>query len=86
MNKFIPDEYSKVRWEQLIDYLGEKLQLGLLEKLRRVNCYQFEGEVLTIEPNNTKDKEFFKQSIIKTQIEMYLQDSKTGSHFIVIDL
>ena len=61
------------RWEKLLVDLDEKLQLGLLEYLRRVNAYHFEEDILYIEPANEADHEYLAQDSVFQQLQIYAQ-------------
>ena len=58
------------RWERLLSDLDEKLQLGLLEHLKRVNSYHFEEDILYIEPADAKDQEYLTKDAVLTQLKL----------------
>lgn len=72
---------SKVRgnnpelWERLLSELDEKLQLGLLDRLRRVGAYHFETDILFIDPASVDDAQYLTKGHTLHQLELYAQDS-----------
>ena len=63
------------RWEKLLAVLDEKLQLGLLDYLRRVAAYHFEEDILYIEPGSKADEEYFKREAAFQQLNLLAQDA-----------
>ena len=63
------------RWEKLLMALDEKLQLGLLDRLRRVKTYNFEDNILTIEPNSADDNEYLSKEPFFHQLEILAKDA-----------
>lgn len=72
---------SKVRgnnpelWERLLAELDEKLQLGLLDRLRRVGAYHFETDILFIDPATADDASYLNKGHTLQQLELYAQDA-----------
>ena len=62
-------------WDKLLVELDEKLQLGLLDKLRRIEAYHFEGDTLIIEPSSAEDEEYLTRSATIQQLAVYAQDA-----------
>lgn len=62
------------RWEKLLTGLDEKLQLGLLDKLRRITAYHFEEDTLFIEPGSDEDGDYLKKDSVLQQLELLAQD------------
>lgn len=60
---------------KLLDALDEKLQLGLLDHLRRVTSYHFEGGTLTIEPGEGNDYSYLSKPAVQQQLELFAQDT-----------
>jgi hypothetical protein len=58
------------RWELLLTDLDEKLQLGLLEHLKRINSYHFEEDVLYIEAADLKDQEYLLRDPVLHQLKL----------------
>ena len=52
------------RWEKLLDELDEKLQLGLLEHLKRVTSYHFEEDILYLQAGSDADYEYLSKGLI----------------------
>ncbi|MCO6430928.1 MAG: hypothetical protein J5J00_08710 [Deltaproteobacteria bacterium] len=67
------------RWEKLLMALDEKLQLGLLDRLRRVTRYEFTkesaGEALIIETASAEDEEYLSKEPFFHQLELLAQDA-----------
>ena len=63
------------RWEVLLADLDEKLQLGLLDRLRRVASYHFEEDILYIEPGDTKDLDYLSKEPFLQQFKLLAEDS-----------
>ena len=62
-------------WEKLLNELDEKLQLGLLDRLRRVAAYHFETEILFIDPSSTEDSAYLNKGPTLQQLELFAQDA-----------
>lgn len=60
-------------WQKLLDELDEKLQFGLLERLRRISSYHFEDDVLFIEPGTAEDEQYLSKSAVFTQLQIFAQ-------------
>ena len=63
------------RWERLLHCLDEKLQLGLLEYLKRVRAYHFEEDILYIQPGSSTDEKYLKKAAVSQQLELLAQDA-----------
>lgn len=63
------------KWEKLLEVLDDKLQLGLLEHLRRVTAYHIEEDVLYIEPGSPADEEYLKRDSTFQQLEVLAADA-----------
>lgn len=62
-------------WEKFLALLDDKLQLGLLEHLRRVSGYHFEDDVLFIQPGNPEDMKYLSKDSVFQQLQILAQDS-----------
>ncbi len=62
-------------WNTLLDELDEKLQFGLLERLRRVSSYHFEDDTLFIEPGSPDDETYLSKSAVFTQLQVFAQSA-----------
>lgn len=62
-------------WEKLLTELDEKLQLGLLDRLRRVAAYHFETEILFIDPSSPEDSAYLSKGSTLQQLELFAQDA-----------
>lgn len=65
---------SPERWTALLEMLSEKLQMGLLDRLRRVKSYHFEGTELYIEPGNEEDAKYLSKDSPIQQLRLYAVD------------
>ena len=63
------------RWGALLAVLDEKLQLGLLEYLKRVRSYHFEEEILYIQPGSPEDERYLRKGAVSQQLELLAQDA-----------
>jgi hypothetical protein len=63
------------RWESLLATLDEKLQLGLLEHLKRVISYHFEENILYIECGDLKDQGYLTKDPVLQQLKLLAEDS-----------
>lgn len=62
-------------WDKLLTSLDEKLQLGLLEHLRRARSYHFEDERLFIEPSNRSDQEYLSKATVLSQLRLLAEEA-----------
>lgn len=62
------------RWTKLLDGLDERLQLGLLDKLRKAVSHHFEKDTLLIQPASVEDEEYLKKNQVLQQLEVLAQD------------
>ncbi len=62
-------------WGKLLTDLDEKLQLGLLDKLRRIQGYHFEGDVLFIEAGSDDDETYLSKPATLQHLEVLAQDA-----------
>jgi len=62
-------------WEKLLADLDEKLQLGLLDRLRRVHAYHFESDTLFIEAGSVDDEAYLQKGSHFTQLSLLAQDA-----------
>ncbi len=62
-------------WDKLLFDLDEKLQLGLLDRLRRVAAYHFESETLFLDPATPEDAAYLTKGATFQQLELLAQDS-----------
>jgi hypothetical protein len=63
------------RWEALLTALDDKLQLGLLEHLKRVNSYHFEESILYVECADVKDHAYLSKDAVLQQLRLLAEDS-----------
>lgn len=61
-------------WNKLLEILDEKLQLGLLDKLRRVSSYHFEDSILFIEAGTADDETYLSKSVTLQQLAIFAED------------
>jgi hypothetical protein len=62
-------------WEKLLTELDEKLQLGLLDRLRRVAAYHFETEILFIDPSSLDDANYLNKGATLQQLTVFAEDA-----------
>jgi len=62
-------------WDSLLKVLDDKLQLGLLEHLRRVHSYHFEDDNLYIVPGSNSDEEYLRRDATLHQLQIFAQDT-----------
>jgi hypothetical protein len=62
-------------WEKLLTELDEKLQLGLLDRLRRVSSYHFETEILFIDPASIDDATYLNKGATLQQLTVFAEDA-----------
>ena len=61
-------------WNELLEILDERLQLGLLEHLKRVKSYHFEDNSLFIEAPNEQDYEYLNREAVLQQLQTFAAD------------
>jgi len=62
-------------WDRLLAHLDEKLQLGLLDRLRRVQANHFEGDTLFIEADSLEDNAYLNKGSNLQQLTLLAQDA-----------
>ena len=62
-------------WDRLLAELDDKLQLGLLDRMKRVKAYHFESGTLFIELGNSEDEGYFKKGGALQHLELIAQDA-----------
>lgn len=63
-------------WDKFLNDLDERLQFGLLEPLRRVNSYHFEGTtLLIIEPGTQQDFDYLSKPHVSQQLQLLASGS-----------
>ncbi len=72
-------------WNKLLEELDEKLQLGLLDKLRRVQAYHFESDTLLLEAATEDDEAYLRKPATLTQLVVFAQGA-TGVKDVKIKL
>lgn len=70
-------------WEKLLNDLDEKLQLGLLDRLRRVEGYHFESDTLFVDASSKEDQGYLTKAVNFQQLSLLAQQS-TGVERVVI--
>lgn len=64
-----------LKWDKLLADLDEKLQLGLLTRLRRVAGYHIEAETLYIEPGSGDDEGYLSKAATLQHLSLIAHDS-----------
>ena len=62
-------------WDRLLEVLDDKLQLGLLDKLRKVTSYHIEDSVLFIEAGTGDDETYLTKTAVSQQLTVFAGDS-----------
>lgn len=62
-------------WQKFLDALDEKLQLGLLDQLKKIASYHFEEDILYIQPGSAEQEEYLKKDPVFHQLELLAQDA-----------
>ncbi len=70
-------------WNKLLDILDDKLQLGLLDHLKRIASYHFEDSTLTVQPENAKDLEYLSRAAVKQQLEVYTGEAGNFTKVVI---
>lgn len=60
-------------WNKLLHELDEKLQLGLLDRLKRASSYHFEADTLFIEPGEPADLKYLQKDSALQQLQIFAQ-------------
>ena len=76
---------NPVLWQKLLDEIEDKLQLGLLDHLRRVTAYHFEDDLLIIAPSNDSDKEYFERPAILQTLKLFAEKTANVSRVRIDD-
>lgn len=61
-------------WEKLLVELDDKLQLGLLDRLRRITAYHFENEILYLETSLPDDEQYLKKPAVAQQLLLFAEE------------
>ena len=60
-------------WQLLLNTLDEKLQLGLLDHLKRAESYHFEATSLEIKAGNQADFEYLSKPAVHQQLTIFAE-------------
>ena len=63
------------RWNKLLESLDEKLQLGILDHLRKIKAYHFEEEVLYVEPSTPEGEAYLSKDSVVQQLQLLAHDA-----------
>jgi hypothetical protein len=61
-------------WTRLLEVLDEKLQLGLLDKVKRVHSYHVEDGTLFIEAGSVADRDYLCKEAVHQQLRLFAED------------
>lgn len=61
-------------WNKLLEELDERLQLGLLDYLKRIASYHFEDQTLTIQAASEDDFTYLSRSAVSTQLKIFAEE------------
>lgn len=75
MNASATKGNSQELWEKFLNLLDEKLQLGLLEHMRRVSAYHIEDDVLYINPGSEEDLKYLSKDAVFQQLQILAKDT-----------
>jgi hypothetical protein len=78
------DNNSKL-WEKLIAVLDDKLQFGLLERVRRAAQYKFEGDTLIIAPGSKEDSAYLRKESVHQQLSLFAEQSTKVKKVLIRD-
>jgi len=62
-------------WNKLLEALDDRLQLGLLDQLRRVSSYHFEDQTLTIQAGSEEDNSYLSRPAVAQQLEIFAREA-----------
>jgi hypothetical protein len=77
------DINNNLRWQKFLDILDEKLQLGLLTHLRKVQNYSFDNDTLILEIDNQIDLNYFKNEAFLQQLKVLAKDAISVKDVII---
>lgn len=61
-------------WEKFLAELDDKLQLGLLDRLRRITAYHFENDILYLETSIAEDEQYLKKPAVAQQLILFAEE------------
>lgn len=61
-------------WQKFLDVLDERLQFGLLSKIKSSSSYHFEETVLYIEFEQQQDIDYLSKDAMKQQLQILAND------------
>jgi hypothetical protein len=70
-----PNGNDPALWNKLLELLDEKLQLALLDRLRRTHAYQFESETLILEAGTDDDETYLRKPSTLQQLVLFAEDA-----------
>ena len=70
-------------WDKLLAHLDDKLQLGLLDHLRRCQSYHFENDSLFIVAADENDFDYLNKDTAQTQLQLLAQDAVGISKLVI---
>ncbi len=77
------DINNNQRWQKFLDILDEKLQLGLLNHLRKVQNFSFDNDTLILEIENQIDLNYFKNEAFLQQLKVLAKDAISVKDVII---
>jgi hypothetical protein len=66
---------SPERWEKLLEFVDEKLQLGLLDHLEKIASYHFEDGTLYLQPASDESYEYLTKDTCFQQLVVLATDA-----------
>lgn len=76
------------RWNRLLEVLDERLQFGLLDRLKKVQAYHFEAELLFIEACSAEEERYLMRESVQQQLSLFAEEvgAKQGARVRQIHL
>lgn len=72
-------------WDKFLQDLDERLQFGLLEPLRKIHSYHFEGDALFVEVSLLQDFNYLNKQHVLQQFRL-LASQSTGVNSVEVKL
>ena len=71
-------------WDKLLNFLDERLQLGLLDHLKHTRSYHFEDKILTLQPDDAQVYDYLSKAAVFQQLLLLAQEA-TGIEKLKIE-
>lgn len=80
------DSNNNLLWEKLLLVLDDKLQFGLLERLRRASEFRFEGGTLIIAPGSKEDFSYLSKDTVHQQLSLFAEQATRVTKVLIKDV